>query len=130
MPPKSLSDSLRAELPYHRAPDVLRARVRRDLDAATRRSGAGHVWRWVSAAAAVAVVLGGVWLAAGLEPRTITNDAVEREAVSIHLRSLAPNRLAEVVSSDPRRVKPWLAERLDFSPPVTDFADEIGRAHV
>src|SRR6185503_16001051 len=110
------------------APDLLRARVLRDLDAATRDAGrdrgrvAAGRWRWVSAAAALAVILGGGWLAVTLKTRVSGDEAITREAVSHHQRSLAPNHLAGVTSNDPRQVKPWLDERLDFSPPVTDFA--------
>jgi mycothiol system anti-sigma-R factor len=120
------SESLRRDLEYHRAPDLLRARVVRDLRAAARPEGtrsrpAAPSWRWLSAAAAVIVVAGGTWMVATL-PRGSADDATAREAVSGHIRSLMANHLTDVASTDQHTVKPWFSGKLDFSPPVTDFA--------
>jgi anti-sigma factor RsiW len=123
---RALGDRVRRELEYHRAPDLLRARVMRDLRAATHRDdahlrGVAQPWRWMSAAAAVIVVAGGTWMIAQL-PRERGDDSLAREAVSGHIRSLMANHLADVVSTDQHTVKPWFAGKLDFSPPVTDYA--------
>src|SRR5258705_2152654 len=63
---RELSQSLKRELEYHRAPDLLRERVLRDLRAASLRQSASsrpvtHPWRLLSAAAAVIAVVGGTW---------------------------------------------------------------------
>jgi anti-sigma factor RsiW len=42
-------------------------------------------------------------------------------AVSVHARSLSDNHLVDVSSADQRVVKPWLAAKLDFTPPVIDL---------
>jgi anti-sigma factor RsiW len=123
---RNLSESLQRDLEYHRAPDMLRERVMRDLRAAGRRDAAPlhpavQPWRWLSAAAAVFVVAGGAWIAA-MQWRGSGDDAIAREVVSGHIRSLMANHLADVASTDQHTVKPWFAGKLDFSPPVTDFA--------
>jgi anti-sigma factor (TIGR02949 family) len=124
---QQLSESLRANLEYHRAPELLRARVLSQTRAAAqpdggaRRRGAAQPWRWLSVAAAVVAVAGGTWLAASL-PRAGENDAITREAVSNHIRSLMASHLEDVASTDQHTVKPWFNGKLDFSPPVADFS--------
>ena len=123
---RELGEGLRRDLEYHRAPDLLRARVMRDVRAAGRRDGArswaaAPQWGLLSAAAVVVAVVGGGWMVTAL-PRQRADDATTREAVSGHIRSLMADHLTDVASTDQHTVKPWFSGRLDFSPPVTDFA--------
>lgn len=123
---RRLGEALRHDLEYHHAPDLLRARVMRDARAAMQRQGArsrlpAQPWRWLSAVAAVIAVVGGTWWVTAL-PGTRADEMTTREVVSGHIRSLMANHLTDVASTDQHTVKPWFAGKLDFSPPVTDFA--------
>ncbi|HTK48542.1 MAG TPA: anti-sigma factor [Gemmatimonadaceae bacterium] len=122
--------TLREGLVRHRAPDVLRARVRAALreEAPARvqapRKRAGVPWRALAAAAVVAVASSGLTLAVArrdVAPRSIASE----EVLTSHIRSLMPDHLVDVRSNDQHNVKPWFNGRLDFSPTVPRL-DSIG----
>jgi anti-sigma factor RsiW len=122
--------ALREELTYASAPPALRARVLRALDEACgvespRLSEARPSrWRpqpfWKGAFSGI----GGTALAASivfffLAPPLTT--PILDELVSAHVRSLMPDHLIDVVSTDKHTVKPWFAGHTDVSPVVADF---------
>jgi anti-sigma factor RsiW len=49
-------------------------------------------------------------------------DNLAGQLVAGHIRALQPGHLEDVVSTDQHTVKPWFDGRLDFAPPVPDFA--------
>jgi anti-sigma factor RsiW len=117
--------TLREGLVRHQAPDVLRARVRaaireeRSSQTAVLRRSPPVAWR---AAAAVAA---GVLIAAVSSSLTVLatrgaarGTTIPDEIVASHIRSLMPDHLTDVPSSDQHNVKPWFNGRLDYSPTV------------
>ncbi len=125
---RQLGERLRAEAPYYRASDSLRARVgqaawqgaSRGRAASPRRAGV-LPRAWLGAAAVVLVVLGATWIFTSLERQAIVG-SMEREVVSSHIRSLMAAHLTDVASTDQHTVKPWFNGRLDFSPTVSDLS--------
>ena len=122
--------ALRQDLTYASAPPELRARVMRALDeestvGSPRRDGVrltsrrpGPFWKGAFSG------IGGTAIAAGiaffvLAPSFI--NPVLDDLVSAHVRSLMPDHLVDVVSTDKHTVKPWFAGHTDVSPVVADF---------
>jgi anti-sigma factor RsiW len=111
---------------YEKAPAPFRKKVLASLGASRPVAifQAGTTWRWLAAAAAI---LMGVYLGAQLVSYQRAGNyqtVIAAEIIDAHLRSLQPGHLVDVVSTDQHTVKPWFDGKLDFSPPVQDFADQ------
>jgi anti-sigma factor RsiW len=79
---------------------------------------------WIPAAIAAAAIFG-AFLYANVQRLLPAGPAsMVTEVASDHIRSLIGTHLVDVESSDQHTVKPWFAGKLDFSPPVRDFADQ------
>jgi len=119
----ALSAAIREQVPALRAPDVLRSRVRATLRDAAGTRGVRRVVppaaRWLALAASLTVVAVGSWR---LALSRAGEEALAGQVLASHVRSLMPGHLTDVVSSDQHTVKPWFNGKLDFSPPVYDFA--------
>jgi anti-sigma factor RsiW len=119
---QTLGTALQAGSLYHRPPQHLEERVRAAMRSQTRTKRVN----WPILAVAASLLLAGVFVdrmvrfASRPAPQTL----VAQEVLDSHLRSLMPGHLADVQSSDRHTVKPWFSGKLDFSPPVADFAAE------
>src|SRR6267143_4165273 len=117
----ALRSAIREQLPALQAPDELRSRVRQAVRAAAGVTPARPRpdWRWLAAAAVLAGVVVGTWK---ISDSRASADAIAGQVLASHVRALMGTHLTDVASTDQHTVKPWFNGRLDFSPPVYDFA--------
>ena len=106
---------------YYRAPGRLEAKLQKSV--AQARSQKTHwfqglLWALGGAAFATAALLISFVV---MRPAASSPD---QDIVVSHIRSLMSDHLMDVVSTDQHTVKPWFDGKLDFAPPVQDFAAE------
>lgn len=90
----------------------------------TALSSKRAAWNWLAVAAAVLLMFTVTWrVVPGLSGGG-NSDLLTEEIVSSHIRSLQPDHLFDVKSTDQHTVKPWFNGKLDFSPPVRDLAED------
>jgi anti-sigma factor RsiW len=126
-----MRSALRQDLTYANAPPALRAKILHALDEQSAldsphrvetRLRRGRTPRpfWTGAFSGIA----GTAMAAGLAFLVLAPpffNPVLDDLVSAHVRSLMPEHLIDVVSTDKHTVKPWFAGHTDVSPVVADF---------
>ena len=132
---QDLSALIREHATRHAAPDALRAGIRTQLalaDAARSNALAPAPARrrpwfdfgWGTASLSFALGLACAFVVLPLAQRLDLGEAVDAVVVADHVRALQVGPLTEVTSTDRHNVKPWFQGRLDYAPPVFDFAGD------
>ena len=122
-----LRGALRAAKLYERAPKGLQRKIRRNM--ANIQSDAQWSWvpifRWIAASAAIVALMAIAYIRAErfLTGASGAQEIAQTELVDAHIRSLQLGHLTDIASTDQHTVKPWFAGKLDYVPPVRDFAE-------
>jgi anti-sigma factor RsiW len=114
----------------HAAPPHLKHRIHAALkaeQAATRKrtpKPRSWPWAWINLGLAGASTAAFAVTLALYLGQPSSSELREQELVASHFRSLMPDHLADVASTDQHTVKPWFTGKLDYSPPVYDLAQQ------
>ena len=125
---EALHQSIQKANLYERAPASLRKSLlgRPQQSPAVRAFPAprAFAWQWLAAAAVILLTVLVGWQQLQ-KPRGVSEaQLMAATLVDAHLRSLQPGHLTDVESTDQHTVKPWFDGRIDFAPPVHDFAGD------
>lgn len=131
----TLRSSLKNDSFYYPAPEKLKRRIQASLRKEAKSEVPQHAfgWRWLTVGASLAfMLLIGlvVWRFVPRYVRPSDDGLLAQEIVSDHVRSLqVPGHLTDVLSSDQHTVKPWFDGKVNFAPPVKDFAGQDFRLY-
>ena len=127
---RAMSGFLR-DLPTERAPDLLRAKIERELRAISPASkpqaspafgqNIRQNIRALTMAASLILAVSIGWVGGTFTGRNTADDG---ELVSTYLRVASSDHPVDVASTDRHTVKPWFAGRIDYSPPVHDLTSD------
>ncbi len=115
--------AIREEISYFGAPPELAQRVRLMVQEhrPTASKAASLLWEWLAAGAAFALVAV-LTIVIGFGPSH--EQLLAQEIIAGHVRSLMANHLTDMVWTDYKAANPWFLQRLGFSPPVENLAEQ------
>ena len=125
---ETLRSSIQRATLYESAPATLRQRIRTAVESAKPAVAPRVIpirsssWQWLAVAATFLLVGLIGWRIVPALRGTSAENVYASAIVDAHLRSLQPGHLTDVISTDQHTVKPWFDGKLDFAPPVHDFA--------
>ncbi|GAB3628990.1 transmembrane transcriptional regulator (anti-sigma factor) [Pandoraea terrae] len=116
----------------HRAPAHLRERVLADIPRGVPRravfvwggAAAGGVRAWIQGGLAGLAVCAVALGTAVLIQRPAATGTIAQEVVSSHVRAQLSQHPIDIISTDQHTVKPWFNGKIDYAPPVVDFAEK------
>jgi anti-sigma factor RsiW len=121
---QAMQAAMKADSLYFKAPATLQDRLRASLK---KQSGARPVrfpWRWIAAAACVAICIGLGFLLAQVAFAPSVHERLTHEVASAHIRSMQAKHIVDIGGPDRHVVKPWFNGKLDFAPPVPNLEKE------
>ncbi|HSE23806.1 MAG TPA: zf-HC2 domain-containing protein [Pyrinomonadaceae bacterium] len=123
-----LRSALRDTTLYFKAPEDLKRRIHTSLQIEAKAETAHRPFRWswalMAASLAVLLLATTLWKFAPAFRASSNDELVAHEVVADHIRSLQmTSHLIDVLSTNEHTVKPWFNGKIDFSPPVRDFAE-------
>jgi len=133
---QELSTLIRKHATRYTAPGTLRAAIRTQTALADANRPAADpapprtarrrwpVFSWPALPVSFAMGMLCMALVLPMWQRLGFDEPVDAELVADHVRALRVGPLTDVVSTDRHTVKPWFQGRLDYAPPVFDFAAE------
>src|SRR6202162_650445 len=125
---QSLRSTINVAQPYEKMSPAFRKKILADLHvkgaSVKAPLRAPTDWRWLAVAAAFLLLIYSGWRVASLNRVDSRETMMASKIVDAHLRSLQPGHLEDVISTDQHTVKPWFDGKINFAPPVRDFAEQ------